>query len=79
MDPVDLRIIASVDRDARKSFGRIASELGISSRLVQRRVAKMIRSGFIRGFDVIFDTSLVGLGEAKLVMPTCVERHLSRR
>ena len=64
MDPVDLRIIGSLDGDARKSFAQIASELGISSRLVQRRVANMIRSGFIRGFDVIFDTSLVGLGEA---------------
>jgi DNA-binding Lrp family transcriptional regulator len=64
MDPVDLRIIASLDRDARKSYAQIASELGITSRLVQRRVAKMMRSGFIRGFDVIFDTSLVGLGEA---------------
>lgn len=64
MDPVDLRILGALDRNARKSFARIASELGITSRRVQRRVSDMIKSGFIRDFSVIFDMSLLGLGEA---------------
>ena len=64
MDPVDLRILGALDRDARKSFTRIASDLGISSRLVQRRVTSMIKSGFIRDFSVEFDMFLLGLGEA---------------
>ena len=64
MDPVDLRIVGALDKDGRKPFSRVANELGVNSRLVQRRVANMLKSGFIRNFSVTFDTSLLGLGEA---------------
>ena len=63
MDAVDFRIVQLLDKNSRESFGRIGSALGVTSRMVQRRVMGMVETGFIRSFDAIVDASSLDLGE----------------
>ena len=64
MDGFDFRIVQLLDRNSRESFARIAGAVGLTSRTVQRRVARMVETGFIRGFDVMVEPSSLDLGEA---------------
>jgi Lrp/AsnC family transcriptional regulator, leucine-responsive regulatory protein len=64
MDPVDLQIVELLDKNARESYANIARVLALSGRTVQRRVARMLRAGFIRSFEAILDPRSLGLGEA---------------
>jgi len=64
MDPVDLKIVQQLDRNCRESFGFIGGVVGVPARTVQRRVAKMLRIGFIRSFEVMVDPASLDLGEA---------------
>ena len=64
MDSVDLQIVSELDMNSRQSFAKIARTLGLTRRTVQRRVGKMVDSGFIRGFEVFFDLSQLGLADA---------------
>jgi Lrp/AsnC family leucine-responsive transcriptional regulator len=64
MDPLDLKIVQQLDRNCRDSFALIGGIVGVSARTAQRRVARMLRTGFIRSFEVIVDPSDLDLGEA---------------
>lgn len=64
MDPLDLKIVHQLDRNCRDSFAFIGGIVGVSSRTVQRRVARMLRTGFLRSFEIILDPSALDLGEA---------------
>jgi len=64
LDVSDLLIIAELDSDCRQSFSAIAVKLGMTRRTVQRRVARLVESGFIGSFEILFDHSALGLGQA---------------
>lgn len=64
MDSIDLQIVSELDLDSRQSFAKIARTLHLTRRTVQRRVSKMVDSGFIRSFEVLFDLSQLGLADA---------------
>lgn len=64
MDSFDLKIVSELDLDSRQSFAKIARTLRLARRTVQRRVNKMVESGFIRSFEVLFDLSQLGLADA---------------
>ena len=64
VDPVDLKIVQQLDRNCRDSFAFIGGVVGVPARTVQRRVAKMVRIGFIRSFEVVVDPASLDLGEA---------------
>ncbi len=64
MDNLDLMIASELDADCRQSFQSIAKKLGMTRRTVQRRVTKLVEIGFIRSFEVLFDHSALGLGQA---------------
>jgi Lrp/AsnC family transcriptional regulator, leucine-responsive regulatory protein len=64
VDPVDLKIVQQLDRNCRDSFAFIGGVVGVPARTVQRRVAKMVRNGFIRSFEVVVDPASLDLGEA---------------
>ena len=64
MDSVDLQIVSELDLNSRQSFAKVARALGLTRRTVQRRVRKMVDSGFIRSFEVLFDLSQLGLADA---------------
>jgi DNA-binding Lrp family transcriptional regulator len=60
LDRIDLEILRLLAGDARLSQRRIAHEIGTSPPTVADRVARLERSGVIRGYRVEIDRSLLG-------------------
>jgi len=52
MNDTDIRIIAALRSDARRSISDIAAEIGVSRATVRTRMEKLIESGEILGFSV---------------------------
>jgi Lrp/AsnC family transcriptional regulator for asnA, asnC and gidA len=55
IDETDIRIIRSLQEDARKPFKEIAEHCGISTQTVKKRFNAMQRAGVIRGTTVVVD------------------------
>jgi Lrp/AsnC family leucine-responsive transcriptional regulator len=49
MDTLDLRILASLDADARRSFADLARELDVSQPTIADRVRRLEDRGILRG------------------------------
>jgi DNA-binding Lrp family transcriptional regulator len=60
LDDVDLSIVELLARDARASQRRIAREVGMSPPAVAERIARLERTGVIRGYRAEIDRSLLG-------------------
>ncbi|HEX9907624.1 MAG TPA: Lrp/AsnC family transcriptional regulator [Thermoplasmata archaeon] len=60
MDETDLSIVDRLAEDARKSFRRIAKELGISPDTVINRYTALREQGAIRGSTVVIDPKRIG-------------------
>src|SRR5258708_17045770 len=60
LDEVDLAIVELLVRDARASQRRIAREVGMSAPAVADRIARLERTGVIRGYRAEIDRSLLG-------------------
>lgn len=60
LDRTDLRIIRSLNKDARKSYTDIAGEVGVSDTTVRKRMQRMLDEGIIRQFNVLLDYHKVG-------------------
>ena len=52
LDSVDEKIIQTLQKDSRKSFVEIASEIGLSESAVRRRVKNLIDNGIIKKFTI---------------------------
>jgi len=52
LDSVDEKIIQTLQKDSRKSFVEIASEIGLSESAVRRRVKNLIHNGIIKKFTI---------------------------
>jgi len=61
MDELDKKIVRVLQQDSRLSFTKIAERVGISTATVIERVKKMQRSGIIRGYTALLDTSKIGM------------------
>ncbi len=60
MDDLDLKIIASMNENARKSFRQMAKELGVSMSTVANRVRKMEEDEIIKGYAPVLDPQKFG-------------------
>lgn len=60
VDRLDLRIIRSLNQDARKPFKAIAAEVGVSDATVRKRVSRMLREGIIKQFNILLDYHKLG-------------------
>ncbi|MFB3890307.1 MAG: Lrp/AsnC family transcriptional regulator [Candidatus Bathyarchaeia archaeon] len=60
MDKIDLQIVQKLTADARKSFRKIAEELGISADTVMNRYASLQKEGAIRGSTIVIDPKEIG-------------------
>lgn len=60
MDDLDLRIIALLNQDARKSYRDIAREVGASISTVSNRIRKLESEGVITGYAPLVDESKLG-------------------
>ncbi len=60
LDQLDLRIIRSLNKDARKPFKTIAKELDVSDATIRKRIKRMQEDGVIKQFIVLLDYSIMG-------------------
>ena len=62
LDPFDVAILRLLAGDARMSQRRLAREVGMSPPAVAERIARLERSGVIRGYRVDIDRTALGFG-----------------
>jgi Lrp/AsnC family leucine-responsive transcriptional regulator len=62
MDALDLRILTSLDRDARRSFADLARELNVSQPTIADRVRRLEDRGVLRGTLLNLDLARLGYG-----------------
>jgi len=60
VDVLDLRIIKSLNENARKPYTAIADELDVSDATVRKRVKRMLEDGIIKKFNVLIDFRMIG-------------------
>ena len=60
IDTLDMKIIKSLQRDARKPIIRVAREVGANEATVRRRVSKLLAEGIIERFTVVLDYHKLG-------------------
>ena len=60
MDQLDLRIIRSLNMNARKPYKTIAEELDVSDSTIRKRIKAMLKDGVIKQFMVLLDYRLMG-------------------
>ncbi len=62
MDALDLRILTSLDADARRSFADLARELNVSQPTIADRVRRLEDRGILRGTLLNLDLARLGYG-----------------
>lgn len=67
MDDLDLRILAALDVDARRSYTGIAKELDVATATVHQRMKRLVERGVIKGFRIDIDWEQVGLPVSAVV------------
>jgi Lrp/AsnC family leucine-responsive transcriptional regulator len=60
LDPLDSQILSLLEQDARRTFGDIGRQVGLSAPAVKRRVDRLEASGVIRGYTVVLDHARLG-------------------
>lgn len=58
MDDIDLRLIAALRRDARRSVSDLAKDIGVSRATIRARMERLTQSGQIAGFTVQLSAEL---------------------
>ena len=67
MDEIDLKILAMLESDGRRSFTEIAENLRVSESSVRKRVLALKRDGVIRKFTVKVDAAKLGYNTVAIV------------
>jgi Lrp/AsnC family leucine-responsive transcriptional regulator len=67
MDAIDNEILSMLRENARMSWRDLGAEVGLSANAVADRVAKLRRTGVVRGFTAIVDPAAGGRGLEALV------------
>ena len=78
LDPVDLRILAFLQKDARTSNAEIGRRVGLVPSAIFQRLRKLEKLGVIRGYEARIDPRAVGLSLAAFVFVKVDERLGSR-
>jgi Lrp/AsnC family leucine-responsive transcriptional regulator len=60
LDPLDSQILELLQQDARRTFGDIGRQIGLSAPAVKRRIDRLEASGVIRGYTVVLDHARLG-------------------
>ena len=74
LDPIDQRIIALLQEDARASYADIGAEVALSAPAVKRRVDRLRSNGVIRGYTAMIDPGAVGWTTEAFVELFCTGR-----
>jgi Lrp/AsnC family transcriptional regulator for asnA, asnC and gidA len=60
IDRMDLKIIRSLNKNARKPYNAIAREVGVSDATVRKRIKRMVEDGIIKQFNLLLDYHKLG-------------------
>ena len=60
IDAIDREILALLRQNARRTFGSIGREVGLSAPAVKRRIDRLEESGVIRGYTTLVDHAYLG-------------------
>ena len=78
-DSFDAKILEALEKDGRKAFSAIATELGISNTMVHQRVSKLMESGILKNFSPVLDEKKLGYDWASFTGITLEKDHNSER
>jgi Lrp/AsnC family leucine-responsive transcriptional regulator len=59
-DPIDRRILALLQDDAKRSQAEVAKAVGLTAPSVNERIRKLERAGYIRGYVALLDDRKLG-------------------
>lgn len=73
MDQKDVKILRKVVSDARKSYRKIAEEIGVSPPTVLARIKKLESEGIIRSYSAILDHEKLGFELTAVIEITAIK------
>lgn len=74
LDRTDLRLIAALQADGRRSVVELADAIGLSQTPCARRIRQLEQAGVIQGYTVIVDPARLGL-KVEAFVQVKLERH----
>jgi len=77
IDDVDIQILSVLQEDARLSFNKIASKLGISVGTAFNHVKSLEKNGVLKGYTAIIDANKLGYSLTAIVMIQAEGSHLT--
>lgn len=60
LDAYDIRILKALEKDGKKPFSKIATDLGISNTMVHQRVLRMKELKVLKGTTILIDEKKLG-------------------
>ena len=85
LDEIDLRILGSILKDARKSYRKIADDINVSPPTVLSRVQKLEKGGIIKSYSAVLDHEKLGYDLTAVIEVTAVkgkitevQKHISK-
>jgi DNA-binding Lrp family transcriptional regulator len=85
LDEIDLRILGSILKDARKSYRKIADDINVSPPTVLSRVQKLEKRRIIKSYSAILDHEKLGYDLTAVIEVTAVkgkitevQKHISK-
>jgi Lrp/AsnC family transcriptional regulator, leucine-responsive regulatory protein len=74
LDPIDRRILALLQENAKLTFAQVGADVGLSSTAVKRRVDRLQRDHVIAGYGARIDPRAFGEGIEALIEIYCSDR-----
>ena len=85
LDEIDLRILGSILKDARKSYRKIADDINVSPPTVLSRVQKLEKGRVIKSYSAVLDHEKLGYDLTAVIEVTSikgkiteVQKHISK-
>lgn len=78
LDPIDLRIVTELQRDARTSRAELGRRVGLSAPAVGDRMRRLEEAGVITGYHAAVDPRVLGFPVTMLVRVRPAVRELAR-
>ena len=85
LDEIDLRILGSILKDARKSYRKIADDINVSPPTVLSRVQKLEKGRIIKSYSAVLDHEKLGYDLTAIIEVTAVkgkitevQKHISK-
>ncbi|MFZ0696119.1 MAG: Lrp/AsnC family transcriptional regulator [Nitrososphaeraceae archaeon] len=85
LDEIDLRILGSILKDARKSYRKIADDINVSPPTVLSRVQKLEKGSIIKSYSAVLDHEKLGYDLTAVIEVTAVkgkitevQKHISK-